>query len=155
MMVMMIAMTPSVKLFSRWVFMPRFPRPRTMRLRRKASSAPSEHESGCAGEAGEGPEIAPADRFLEHNRREYCKHTERDHLLDDLELAAGEAMGVADTVGGHREGIFDERDSPTDEDRRDHRQMWEFEVAVPGEGHQDVGDDEQGDRDHPSCPNSR
>src|SRR5947209_16058636 len=74
------------------------------------SSLAGEHERGSACQAGEGAEVAPADRFLERHRGKDREHREGSDFLRDLELAAGGAVSVADPVRGHGEAIFDQCD---------------------------------------------
>src|ERR1039458_1434636 len=73
---------------------------------------------------------------------------EGDDLLDDLELDGREAGG-ADAVGRHLQAVLEEGDAPTDEDDLPERVLAVFQVAVPGNGHKDVGEDE---KDH--CPHN-
>ena len=54
-----------------------------------------------------------------------------------------------DAVGGHLAGVFEEGDAPGEENDQIDRPMGgdfhllKFQVAVPGKGHEDVGQDEQ------------
>ena len=72
--------------------------------------------------------------------------------MDDFQLhqAEGSAIDFAtDGIGGNHEEIFDERDAPRCKNHKDERPVGadvhflEFEVAVPGGGHEYVTDDEE------------
>ena len=77
------------------------------------------------------------------------KTDQRDDLLDHLELDGREARR-ADAVGGHLEAVFEEGDAPADEDDLPQGVLAVFQVAVPGKGHEDVGEDEKN-----YCPHSQ
>ena len=91
---------------------------------------------------------------LEEQRGEHSEDDERDDLLDDLELHERERSSVADETDAVRRNlarILEERDAPRKED--DGKQgpmggdlhLLQLQVPVPGEGHEDVGNDEQKD----------
>ena len=90
----------------------------------------------------------------EEQRGEDRKDDERDDLLDDLQLHERERPAVAreaDAVGRNLARILEQRDAPRQEDDGKQRPMGsdfhllQLQVPVPGEGHEDVGDDEQKD----------
>src|SRR3954449_1959484 len=147
MIVITIATTPSVSALRR-VGVMQDPPWGNMTPPGSGSSLAGEHECGSAREAGEGADVAPADRFLEHYSGEDGKHREGNDFLRDLQLAAGEAVSVADPVRGHGKAIFDQCDPPADQNGRDHRQVGEFQMAIPGDGHENVRDDEERYGDH-------
>src|SRR4051794_15543023 len=118
MIVITIATTPSVSAINRVGVMQDPPR-ESMTPPCSGSSLAGEHERGSARKAGEGADIAPADRFLEHHHGEDREYREGDDFLGDLELPAGEAVSVADPIGGHGEAIFDQCDPPADQDGRE------------------------------------
>ena len=89
---------------------------------------------------------------LEEQGGEDGEDDERHHFLNDLELHQREGAaiaGEADAVGRNLARILEERDAPREED--DGKQgpmggnlhLLQLQVPVPGEGHEDVGDDEQ------------
>src|SRR5947208_887946 len=100
MIVITIATTPSVSAFSR-VGVMRDPPQGNMTPPGSGSSLADKHECGSAREAGEGADVAPANGFLEHHHGEYCEYRERDDFLGDLQLPTGEAVSVANPIGGH------------------------------------------------------
>ena len=110
-------------------------------------------------QAREGGEVVPLEAFaLEKEHHDGRKNGERDDLLDDLELEQRVGSAVAreaDPVGRHGEAILEESDAPGEENHGDQRpargdlHLLEFEVAVPREGHEDVGADQ-----HHDCPES-
>ena len=77
-----------------------------------------------------------------------------DRFLDDLELhqVEGAAVSVeADAVGGDGEAVFEEGDAPRKEDDEDegpaggNLHLLQLEMAVPGERHEHVREDEHKD----------
>ena len=97
--------------------------------------------------------VVPAQALLQDQPGEPDKHDQGDGLLDDLELITREFPGhVAEAVGGHLQAILEERQSPGDQDRYRNRlalQELEFQVAVPGQGHEDIGTEQEEDGFHP------
>jgi hypothetical protein len=98
--------------------------------------------------------VIPADGLLQVEHREHGKDQQRDYFLDGLELRGAELVG-ADAVGRDLEAIFEEGDHPADDNYLEQRHLAVFQVAVPGEGHEDVGDGEQGDGSHEFYSTSR
>ena len=83
------------------------------------------------------------------SERERHEHQQRDHLLRDLQLRQRHAAGVADAVARHLQQVLEQGDAPADERGDDPRPLVEvLEVAVPGEGHEDVRGGEQRDGAH-------
>ena len=100
--------------------------------------------------------MIPVDGFaLEDGGDDDGEDDERDSLLNDLELhqRIGTAINLgAYTVGWNHEGIFEQSHSPAHEDDEDQRpvfdrrmQLLELEVAIPGEGHEDIRNDQKND----------
>ena len=93
--------------------------------------------------------MIPLERFCMENRdRNRCEHRKRNRFLDDLQLhqAEGSAVDAAtDVVGGNHKAVFKEGEPPGGEDDKNQRPVsadvhfFEFEVAVPGKCHKDVG----------------
>lgn len=82
------------------------------------------------------------------------KYDEGDYLLDNFELhqrkRAAEPL-VADPVGGNLEAIFEESNTPADQDddkqaRAARFRPVEFQVAVPGHGHECIRKYQHSDR---------
>ena len=91
---------------------------------------------------------------LEQEHGDDGKDRQGDDFLDDLELHEVERASVldeTDPVGGYLGAILEKRDTPGEEDDAEQRpalgdfHFLQFEVAVPGQGHESVGDNEQGD----------
>ena len=106
-----------------------------------------EHEERSGDEAAEGYAMVPAQVISEVVDGEDSEDGEGDDLLDDLELVGREGAG-ADAIGGDLEAVLEEGDGPADEDDLPERDLAVLEVSVPGEGHEDVGADEQKDGPH-------
>ena len=85
---------------------------------------------------------------IEHEHGDYSEHGQSNSLLNYLELEEGEraaCAAVAHTVGRNHKTIFQERQAPGEEDDGyqrpvfDHAGLREFEIAIPGECHKDIG----------------
>jgi len=72
------------------------------------------------------------------------EHGKGDDFLNDLELGRAEFVG-ADAVGGNLKTVFEKGDAPAGEDDLPQRFAALLEMAVPGEGHEDIGNDEKND----------
>ena len=106
-----------------------------------------EHEEGSGDEAAEGYSVVPAEMVSEVVDGEDTEDGEGDDLLDDLELVGRECAGT-DAVGGDLQAVFEEGDGPADDDDLPQSDVAVFEVTIPGEGHEDVGADEEKDGPH-------
>ena len=69
--------------------------------------------------------------------------------MDGFQLRRGNAGVVAEPVGGHLEAILDEGDQPTHQHRQPKGRPRVLEMAVPGEGHEDVGYGEENEGGDP------
>ena len=106
-----------------------------------------EHEESSKNQAGCAYTVIPFEFFAEIGQRKNRKNAESDHLLNGLELSCVELVR-ADTVGGNLKTVFEKGDSPAGDNDFPERFAAVFEVAVPGEGHEDIGDGEQSDGAH-------
>lgn len=94
--------------------------------------------------------VIPLQRFVfEQQECKNRKDQQRDNFLNYFQLHQSEGtavLAVADAVGRYHETIFHESDEPTGEDEAEQArflekfQVLEFQVAVPGECHEDVGE---------------
>ena len=91
--------------------------------------------------------IIPADLLLKIKNGKNAKDNKGDDFLDGLELRGGKRP-VADAVGRHLETIFREGDQPADQDGERERSVLVFQMPVPREGHEDVGNDQEDDGCH-------
>ena len=117
------------------------------------------NEENRQNQTSEGGEVVPLEGFaLEKEHHDDRENGQRDDLLDDLQLEQRVRAAVAreaDPVGRNGEAILEESDAPGEENDGDQRpargdlHLLEFEVAVPGESHEDVGADQ-----HHDCPES-
>jgi len=92
---------------------------------------------------------------LEENRNYYAEYKTRYHLLYYLLLYKREWSFVdvrANAVGGDEKRVLEQCHAPTDEHDYHYRcvlldeaHLLEFEVAIPGECHETVGDYQQQD----------
>ena len=95
-------------------------------------------KEGGKDKAGSADSIIPFEFFAEVGDGEDCKDREGNNFLDGFELCSVEFVR-ADAVGGNLEAIFEKSDAPTGNDHFPERFAAIFEMAVPGEGHEDVG----------------
>jgi len=91
--------------------------------------------------------MIPAQMLAKVEGHEDAEDRQRDNLLDHLELDRRE-VGCADAVGRYLKAVLEQCDAPTDEDDLPQRLVAESQVAVPGKGHEDVGEDEKNDGPH-------
>ena len=91
--------------------------------------------------------VIPTELRVEIQHGEDAEDDQRDDLLHDLQLD-GRELRRAPAVGGNLETVLGKRDQPTDEDRDRQWRLLEFQVPVPREGHEDVGDRQQQNGEH-------
>ena len=106
-----------------------------------------EREEGRRNQAHSGRGVVPAQMLAEVEGDEDAEDHQGDDLLDHLELDEREAAST-DAVGRHLEAVFEKSDAPTDENDLPQRLLAELQVAIPGEGHEDVGEGEKNDGPH-------
>src|SRR5690242_1137910 len=102
------------------------------------------NEIGASTNEREADRMIPAERLLQIDQREAREDDERDHLLHGLELRR-RIDRIAIAIRRNREAVFDERDAPACEDHADERDFLEAQMSVPGDGHEQVGADQQKD----------
>ena len=93
-------------------------------------------------DASEACGVIPAKLFTEIGNGKDGKDGERDDFLNGLELGGVEFIRT-DAIRRHLKTVFEESDAPTSENNFPERFTTVFKVAVPGEGHKDVGDCEK------------
>ena len=98
-------------------------------------------------DAGKSGGIIPAELFAEIGHRENCEDRARDDFLNRFELGGGEFVR-ADAIGRHLEAVFEKGDASTGEDNLPERFAAIFQMAVPCERHEDVGNCQQQDGAH-------
>ena len=113
----------------------------------------SKHKINSGNEAEEGSDVVPVEGFaLETKGHDDGEYYQGDDFLQNFELNQGEGAAVvqkADAIGGHLTHIFKQSDAPREEDDGNEGPMatdacfLQLQVAVPGKGHEDVGQDEQ------------
>lgn len=99
--------------------------------------------------------VQPEGLGAENQQGENRKYAQRDNFLYDLKLDQRERTAVSgktDAVCGYLEAVFKEGDPPTYNDNKYERygasafRRIEFQVAVPGDGHKNVGHQQKSDR---------
>ena len=86
--------------------------------------------------------MIPAQVLAEVEGDEDAEDDQGDDFLNDFELDGRKAV-CAEAIGRDLEAVFKESNGPTDEDDLPERLLAKAEVAVPGKGHEDVGDGEK------------
>ena len=86
--------------------------------------------------------MIPSRTFPEVEDCKYNENNQSYYLLDDLELE-GIELAIAQSVCRNLKAIFEECNSPAGEDRSPDGNVPEFEVTIPGEGHEHIARDEQ------------
>jgi hypothetical protein len=88
-----------------------------------------------------GNDVVPSRALVKDKEYEDGENGKSDALLHDLQLRDSK-LRRANPIRRHLERIFQERDTPTRQDRRNKWAILMFQMAVPGDGHEDVGYDE-------------
>lgn len=94
-------------------------------------------------------DVIPAHWLLQVQHGEHSEDRQRDHLLDRFQLRGGEFVR-ADAVCRNLEAVLEKGNHPADNDDLEERDIAVFQVTVPCEGHEDIGNREQGNRAHVS-----
>ena len=99
--------------------------------------------------------MVPVEGFaLETKGYDDGEDDEGDDLLENLELYQGEGAAIvqkADAVGGYLTHVSKQSDAPREEDDGNEgpvatdARFLQLQVTVPGEGHEDVGQNEEDD----------
>ncbi len=67
------------------------------------------------------------------------EHHQGNYLLNGFELKSGK-LPMPDAVGRNLKAVLEKSDQPAYQNHFPERNILEFKVAVPGEGHKDIGD---------------
>src|SRR5690606_3467852 len=86
--------------------------------------------------------VVPLQRLAQVPGGEPGEHQQGDHLLHALELRRTVDRGPQ-PVGGDLQGVLEEGDAPAGQDHQAQRRRAVLQVPVPGEGHEDVGAQQQ------------
>ena len=94
--------------------------------------------------------MVPAQRVGFHeDQREDGEHRERHDLLNDFQLPDRERtaeFGASDAVGRDLKAVFEQRDSPAQQDDGEYPESFEFgfegDMPVPCQRHEGVGNHE-------------
>ena len=113
---------------------------------RSASPALEDYSHRCHDHY-EAYNVVPADRLFQVEDGKHGEDHKRDDLLNRLELRSAELVG-ADAIGGNLKAIFKEGNHPADHDYLKQWHIAKLQVAIPGKGHEDIGNCEQRDGSH-------
>src|ERR1700687_3501824 len=97
------------------------------------------------GNAAKSRRVIPLQLLAQIHDGKNGKYRQRDHFLNGLELR-GRKLVRANAICRNLETIFEEGDAPTGQDDFPQSLAAVFEMAIPGEGHEDVREDQQQDR---------
>ena len=106
-----------------------------------------ENEKYSQGDATEARGMIPLYFFIEIENREYGEYQQSDHFLNSLELRGAELIR-ANAVRRDLEAVFEKSDAPAHQNHLPESGSAELQVAIPGEGHEDIRDGEKDDRSH-------
>lgn len=116
---------------------------RTAGLRQRSGKTIPEGEIDRSNEAEPRPKVIQFEGFFEVKDGEGNKDTERDDLLEDLELTDGED-GVTDPIGRDVKEVFEKGNPPAEEGGEEPGTIFEIsKVGVPGEGHENIAANEE------------
>ncbi len=88
--------------------------------------------------------VIDVELFAENQYRKDREDGERNDFLHRFELGRA-IVGRAPAVGRNDEAVFEKRDPPAHKNRQPKCRRWIFEVAIPGERHEHVRNQQQGD----------
>ena len=91
--------------------------------------------------------MVPAHGLFEVEHGKHREDNKRNYFLDGFELGSAELVGT-DAIGWNLKTIFEESNHPTHYDYFEQRDIAVLQMAIPGEGHKNVGDGEQRDGSH-------
>jgi hypothetical protein len=103
-----------------------------------------EDKEGSQSDAGEAEAVVPFEGIAKIGDGKNGKDRESDDFLNGFELGAGEFVRP-DAIGRNLEAVFEEGDAPTGQNHLPERRIAIFQMTVPGEGHEDIGDGEKND----------
>ena|SRR3989338_3567334 len=86
-------------------------------------------------EEGKPCDMIPSQRLPQIANGEDREHDQCDNLLHSLQLCRAE-LAMAPAIRGNLKTIFEEGDSPRNEDDRKKRCTLELQMSVPSEGHE-------------------
>src|ERR1700682_738390 len=89
------------------------------------------------GHEGETGSVVPLELVAQIQHGKDREDGQGDYFLNGFELRSVEFVR-ADAVGGHLETIFEEGDAPAGEDNFPERLIAIFQMAIPGEGHENI-----------------
>jgi hypothetical protein len=91
--------------------------------------------------------VVPLDVLLQVGNRKHRKHNQGNDFLDGLQLGGIKDV-TAIAVGGDLETVFKEGDAPAYQRDLPKRDILVSQVTVPGEGHENVREQEQNNGEH-------
>jgi hypothetical protein len=109
------------------------------------------HEKNTSANEQKSNQVIPSEVFFQDEDREQEEHKQRDHFLYGFQLEGREALHKPIfIIGRNHETIFKKSDPPADENEFQDRCIGKifFQMAIPRERHEAVGDQEQEDGAH-------
>jgi len=91
--------------------------------------------------------VVPAHWLFEVEHGKHREDNKSYYFLNRFELGRAELVGT-DAIRRDLKAIFEEGNHPTHHDYFEQRDIAVLQMAIPGEGHKNVGDGEQRDGSH-------
>ena len=91
--------------------------------------------------------VVPAQVLAKVESNENAENNQGDDFLNDFQLHRVKPVG-SEAVGRDLEAVLEKGNTPTHEDDLPERLLPEAQMAIPREGHEDVGEDEKNDCPH-------
>ena len=101
-----------------------------------------ESEIHCCDDEEKGDNVIPARRLPEQEADDNREDDDGNAFLHNFELDQSE-VSRADTIGRDLEKIFKKCEKPACKHYQSKRLVFEFQVPIPGESHEDVRDEEE------------
>lgn len=103
-----------------------------------SSDGPRKNEICASHDEGKADKVIPGERFTKIEYGKQGKDSKRDHLLHRFQFGRAPDL-VPDPVGWYCKAILKKRDPPTDQHNNPEGLIRELQMPIPGEGHEDVG----------------
>ena len=114
-----------------------------------------EHQIDSADDEQERQDMVPMEVVaLEHDVGHDGKYSQRDALLNDLQLHQVERSSIVNkpqSVGRHLTAVFEEGDAPREGDDAQqrpvarHARLLQFQMSIPCKRHENIAQNEQDD----------
>lgn len=90
-----------------------------------------EHHVNSSKQEGKTHKVFHLQMFFKHQHGKDAEHNECNHFLDHLELECSESAEITDSVSGHHQHVFKQRNKPTEDDCFPQRPAGILQVIIP------------------------